>query len=282
MTTTQSAMPFEEDGKDPSTWSFDGDHHEYMLNMFKGLNDKEDVVGWYSTCPNLRENDLAVHASIFRRLVSSSSFIIILALFICSYVLNPVVLVTIDVQPHQLGIPTKAYYAVNSSLGSSKEAFVPVSTEIAPPQVEEIGTSKPVFCILVTEMTPGGDNGLVDSIEANYLSLQNRVRISVSGYDTSLDALDLVSYLEKHFQSCGFLENIQVPRHPVTNAITDRCTTVTLSGEGATEKALALNGSDVGGWIVSVTVLPPEISEMASGMSAREYALRYVAGTLSM
>lgn len=103
-------MPFEEDGKDPSIWSFDGDHHEYMLNMFNGLNgtcqkpvaliiyiyiyydhvfdkkensfsDKEDVVGWYSTCPNLRENDLAVHASIFRRLVSSSSFIIILALF---------------------------------------------------------------------------------------------------------------------------------------------------------------------------------------------------------
>lgn len=57
---------------------------------------------------------------------------------------------------------------------------------------------------------------------------------------------------------------------------------MTLSGEWATEKALALNGSDVGGWIVSVTVLPPEISEMASGMSAREYALRYVAGTLSM
>ena len=74
----------------------------------------------------------------------------------------------------------------------------------------------------MTEMTPGGDNGLVDSIEANYLSLRNRVRISVSGYDTSLDALDLVNYLEKHFQSCGFLENIQVPRHPVTNAITDR------------------------------------------------------------
>ncbi|CAN7028465.1 unnamed protein product [Brassica oleracea var. botrytis] len=220
--TNSYAVPFEEDGKDPSIWSFDGDHHEYMLNMFNGLNDKEDVVGWYSTCPNLRENDLAVHASIFRS---------------CSYVLNPVVLVTIDVQPHQLGIPTKAYYAVNSSLGSSKEAFVPVSTEIAPPQVEEIGRS-----ILVTEMTPGGDNGL----------------------------------------SCGFLENIQVPRHPVTNAITDRCTTVTLSGEWATEKALALNGSDVGGWIVSVTVLPPEISEMASGMSAREYALRYVAGTLSM
>ncbi|XP_009114187.1 26S proteasome non-ATPase regulatory subunit 7 homolog A isoform X2 [Brassica rapa] len=227
--TNSYAVPFEEDGKDPSIWSFDRDHHEYMLRMFKGLNDKEDVVGWYSTCPNLRENDLAVHASIFRS---------------CSYVLNPVVLVTIDVQPHQLGTPTKAYYAV-------KEAFVPVSTEIAPPEVEEIGRS-----ILVTEMTPGGDNGLVDSIEAYYLCLQNK--------------------------SCGFVETIQVPRHPVTNAITDRCTTVTLSGEGATEKALALNGSDVGGWIVSVTLLPPEISEMASGMSAREYALRYVAGTLSM
>lgn len=74
----------------------------------------------------------------------------------------------------------------------------------------------------MTEMTPGGDNGLVDSIEAYYLCLQNKVSFSVSGYDTSLDALDLVSCLEKHFQSCGFVETIQVPRHPVTNAITDR------------------------------------------------------------
>ena len=50
-----------------------------------------------------------------------------------------------------------------------------------------------------------------------------------------------------------------------------------LRGEGAAEKALALDGSDVGGWRVSVTILPPELAQMSSGMSAREYALLYVA-----
>ncbi|KAJ4882117.1 26S proteasome non-ATPase regulatory subunit 7-like [Raphanus sativus] len=214
---------------------------------------KEDVVGWYSTCPKLRENDLAVHASIFRS---------------CSYVLNPVVLVTIecDVHHQEHGIPTEAYYQF---VGSSKETFVPVPTEIAPPEVEEIGGT-----VLVTEMTPGGDNGLLDSIESYYHSM---VRISVSGYDTSLDTRVLVDHLVKHFESCGSVKNVQVPRHPVTNAITGGCTTVILHGEGAAEKALALNGTDAGGWIVSVALLPSEVREMASGMSAREYAIRYVA-----
>lgn len=46
------------------------------------------MVGWYSTCPELRENDLDLHVNF------------------CSYVPNPV-LVVIDVG---LGIPTNAYY----------------------------------------------------------------------------------------------------------------------------------------------------------------------------
>lgn len=52
-------------------------------------------------------------------------------------------------------------------------------------------------------------------------------------------------------------------------------TTVVLRGEGAADKALALNGSDVGGWRVSVTILPPELDEMSSEMTAREFALGY-------
>jgi hypothetical protein len=86
---------------------------------------------------------------------------------LCSYVLNPV-LVIIDVQPKELGIPTKAYYAVEEvkevsvvlEVGSlcylvhhlnihccpsqnatqkSQKVFVHVPSEIAAHEVEEIG-----------------------------------------------------------------------------------------------------------------------------------------------
>ncbi|KAM7467995.1 hypothetical protein LguiB_015557 [Lonicera macranthoides] len=86
-------LPFEEDDKDPSIWFLDHNYHESMFSMFKRINAKEHVVGWYSTGPKLRENDLDIHG------------------LFTDYVPNPV-LVIIDVQPKELGIPTKAYYAV--------------------------------------------------------------------------------------------------------------------------------------------------------------------------
>ncbi|CAI0443531.1 unnamed protein product [Linum tenue] len=87
------AVPFEEDEKDPSIWFLDHNYHESMFSMFKRINAKEHVVGWYSTGPKLKENDLDIHG------------------LFSDYVPNPV-LVIIDVQPVELGIPTKAYYAV--------------------------------------------------------------------------------------------------------------------------------------------------------------------------
>ncbi|KAL0758024.1 hypothetical protein Bca101_095692 [Brassica carinata] len=66
-------------------------------------------------------------------------------------------------------------------------------------------------------------------------------------------------------------------KHPDTNAISNRCTTVTLRGEFAEEKALALNGTDVEGWTVTVKVLPPAMTELMSGKSPRELALEYLA-----
>ncbi|WZY80081.1 hypothetical protein YC2023_026465 [Brassica napus] len=60
--TNSYAVPFEEDDKDPSIWFLDHNYHESMFHMFKRINAKEHVVGWYSTGPKLRENDLDVHA----------------------------------------------------------------------------------------------------------------------------------------------------------------------------------------------------------------------------
>ncbi|CAO2817595.1 unnamed protein product [Amaranthus hypochondriacus] len=95
-----------------------------MFRRINGFSAKEHVVGWYSTGPKLRENDLNIH-----RLFND-------------YVPNPV-LVIIDVQPEELGIPTKAYYVVEevkeNATQKSQKVFVHVRSEIAAYEVEEIG-----------------------------------------------------------------------------------------------------------------------------------------------
>ncbi|KAG8651443.1 hypothetical protein MANES_07G126400v8 [Manihot esculenta] len=96
--TNSYAVPFEEDDKDPSIWFLDHNYHESMFSMFKRINAREHVVGWYSTGPKLRENDLDIHG------------------LLNDYVSNPV-LVIIDVQPVELGIPTKTYCAVEEERG---------------------------------------------------------------------------------------------------------------------------------------------------------------------
>ncbi|GJY10322.1 retrovirus-related pol polyprotein from transposon TNT 1-94 [Tanacetum coccineum] len=85
---------------------------------------KEHVVGWYNTGPKLWKNDLDIHG-LFN-----------------DYAPNPV-LVIIDVQPTELGLPKKAYYAIEevneNATQKSKKVFVHVSSEIAAHEVEEIG-----------------------------------------------------------------------------------------------------------------------------------------------
>ncbi|PWZ44270.1 26S proteasome non-ATPase regulatory subunit 7 A [Zea mays] len=153
--TNSYAVPFEEDDKDPRIWFLDHNYHESMFSMFKRINAKEHVVGWYSTGPKLRENDLDVHALFNRYLPQNCiafSHEFCLKFYVhCpstgfwqkkSYVPNPV-LVIIDVQPKELGIPTKAYYAVEevkeNATQKSQKVFVHVPSEIAAHEVEEIG-----------------------------------------------------------------------------------------------------------------------------------------------
>ncbi|KAM0929703.1 hypothetical protein ACQ4PT_001442 [Festuca glaucescens] len=101
------AVSFGEDDKDPRIWFLDHNYHESMFSMFKRINVNFD-----------------------------SSFAS------CSYVPNPV-LVIIDVQPKELGIPTKAYYAVEevkeNATQKSQKVFVHVPSENAAHEVEEIG-----------------------------------------------------------------------------------------------------------------------------------------------
>ncbi|QSS59229.1 26S proteasome regulatory subunit [Histoplasma capsulatum] len=87
------AVPFEEDDKDPSVWFLDHNFVESMNDMFKKINAREKLIGWYHSGPKLRAADLEIN-ELFKR-----------------YTPNPL-LVIIDVQPKEVGVPTDAYFAV--------------------------------------------------------------------------------------------------------------------------------------------------------------------------
>ncbi len=86
-------VPFEEDDRDPSVWFLDHNYVESMNDMFKKVNAREKLIGWYHSGPKLRASDLEIN-ELFKR-----------------YTPNPL-LVIIDVQPKEVGVPTDAYFAV--------------------------------------------------------------------------------------------------------------------------------------------------------------------------
>lgn len=91
--TAADVVPFEEDEKDPSVWFLDHNYVEGMNDMFKKVNAREKLIGWYHSGPKLRASDLEIN-ELFKR-----------------YTPNPL-LVIIDVQPKEVGVPTDAYFAV--------------------------------------------------------------------------------------------------------------------------------------------------------------------------
>lgn len=64
-----------------------------MNDMFKKINAREKLIGWYHTGPKLRASDLEIN-ELFKR-----------------YTPNPL-LVIVDVQPKEVGVPTDAYFAI--------------------------------------------------------------------------------------------------------------------------------------------------------------------------
>jgi len=120
--TNSYAVPFEEDERDPKIWFLDHSFHEAMFGMFKKVNAREKLVGWYSTGPKIRPGDLQIDQLVRR------------------YTSNPV-MVIIDVKPKELGIPTEAYHAVEEILEGKQQqwTFKHVPSEIGALEAEEVG-----------------------------------------------------------------------------------------------------------------------------------------------
>ncbi|KAK1754336.1 maintenance of mitochondrial structure and function-domain-containing protein [Echria macrotheca] len=117
------AVPFEEDEKDPSVWFLDHNYVEAMNDMFKKVNAREKLIGWYHSGPKLRASDLEIN-ELFKR-----------------YTPNPL-LVIIDVQPKEAGVPTDAYFVVDEIKDdgtTTTKTFVHTPSIIEAEEAEEIG-----------------------------------------------------------------------------------------------------------------------------------------------
>ncbi|CAD5117700.1 DgyrCDS6451 [Dimorphilus gyrociliatus] len=117
------AVPYDEDDKDKSVWFLDHDYLENMYGMFKKVNAREKIVGWYHTGPKLYNNDIDIN-ELFRKYNPNS------------------VLVIIEAEPKDLGLPTDAYVAVEEVHDDgtpTTKTFDHLPSEMGAEEAEEVG-----------------------------------------------------------------------------------------------------------------------------------------------
>ncbi|KAH9950229.1 Mov34-domain-containing protein [Amylocystis lapponica] len=116
-------IPFEEDERDSKTWFLDHNYIDGMWEMFKKVNARERMIGWYHTGPKLRASDQEINDLLKR------------------FIARPV-MVIVDVRPQTVGIPTDAYFAVEEIKDDGTETrktFLHVPSAIEAEESEEIG-----------------------------------------------------------------------------------------------------------------------------------------------
>lgn len=94
-----------------------------MREMFKKVNARERLIGWYHSGPKLRASDLQIN-ELFKK-----------------YTPNPL-LVIIDVEPKEVGVPTDAYFAIEEIKDdgtTTTKTFVHTPSIIEAEEAEEIG-----------------------------------------------------------------------------------------------------------------------------------------------
>ncbi|XP_013391039.1 26S proteasome non-ATPase regulatory subunit 7-like [Lingula anatina] len=160
------AVPFDEDDRDKNVWFLDHDYLEQMSTMFKKVNAKEKIVGWYHTGPKLHQNDVIIN-ELIRRYCPNS------------------VLVIIDAKPKDLGLPTEAYIAVEEVHDDgtpTTKTFEHVPSEIGAEEAEEVGV----------------EHLLRDIKDTTVGSLSQRITNQLMGLKGLLSQLqDIQNYIEK-------------------------------------------------------------------------------------
>jgi len=160
------AVPFDEDSHDKSVWFMDHDYLECMYGMFKKVNAREKIVGWYHTGPKLCQNDVLVN-ELMRRYCPNS------------------ILVVIDAKPKDIGLPTEAYIMVEEVHDDgtpTSKTFEHVPSEIGAEEAEEVGV----------------EHLLRDIKDTTVGTLSQRITNQLMGLKgLNSHATDISSYLEK-------------------------------------------------------------------------------------
>jgi len=154
--TNSFAIPFEEEDNNPSIWYLDHNFLENMSGMYKKVNARENVVGWYSTGPKIKPNDLDIN-ELFKRYTPNPCFVII------------------DVAPkEEFEIPTKSYIAVEEVKEDSTETptlqFKHIPSVIGALEAEEVGVEH-----LLRDVKDTSVSSLATKVHSKLLSLKSLV-----------------------------------------------------------------------------------------------------------
>lgn len=117
------AVPFEEEPSDSKVWFLDHNYLENMFYMYKKINAKEKIVGWYSTGPGIKGSDIHIH-EFLKRFETNLVFSVI------------------DVQAAEsLELPAQAYFSREEVTedGSIEKHFMHLPTILGASEAEEVG-----------------------------------------------------------------------------------------------------------------------------------------------
>eukprot|EP00614_Pseudopedinella_elastica_P014521 CAMPEP_0172581572 /NCGR_PEP_ID=MMETSP1068-20121228/815_1 /TAXON_ID=35684 /ORGANISM="Pseudopedinella elastica, Strain CCMP716" /LENGTH=352 /DNA_ID=CAMNT_0013374605 /DNA_START=44 /DNA_END=1103 /DNA_ORIENTATION=+ len=205
--TNSFAVPFEEDAKNPSIFFLDHNYLETMFRMYKKVNAREQIMGFYSTGPKIKESDIKID-DLMRRFCPNPVFVLI------------------DVRPDVEGIPTTAYMSVEEVESDGKEiqrSFKHIPSSIGAFEAEEVrlintfkmGPWLPSPVALSPQV--GVEHLIRDVNDPSVSSLANKIKhktAALSGLKSQL--LEMKAYLE----------NVLADKLPVNNQIVYNMQTV--------------------------------------------------------
>lgn len=147
------AIPYEEDESNPNIWFLDHNYIDSMMEMFKKINAKEKLIGWYHSGPKLRQNDLRIN-EVFK-----------------TFTPNPLLLIVDVNSTDKIDIPTDCYMAIEEIKedgSSSEKTFLHYPSLIEAEEAEEIGVEH-----LLRDIRDENRGNLTIALSNNFKSLKS-------------------------------------------------------------------------------------------------------------
>lgn len=145
------AVPFEEDEKDPTVWFLDQAYALEMHEMFKKVNAKEKIVGWYHTGPKLSANDLGIDSVIRQMNINS-------------------VLAVIDVRGSGSTLPVEVYVVkeeIRDDGTPVSRTFENIPVSMGAEEAEEVGVEH-----LLRDVVDRSVGSVTEKVESHLLGIR--------------------------------------------------------------------------------------------------------------